>query len=182
MKRNIGIIAGLAALALAGCGSKDASDDASSSAEQVKLGAAKLEKPQPGEYSQVVEITKLEVPGLPAEASDQMRSALTAAQQGSFCLTKAHADRGYKDMFNDVGQGNQCTYTRFDVDGGTLDAQMECRSQQQGKATMKMSGTVTRDGSDITVVVDATGGPPPIGAMKMTMHRTTTRLGECKGS
>ncbi|HUD28632.1 MAG TPA: DUF3617 domain-containing protein [Novosphingobium sp.] len=187
MKRRIGIIAGFAALALAlalaGCGSKDeAGDGAPKSTEQVKQEAAKLVRPEPGEYRQVVEITRMEVPGMPAEAAEQMKSAMKATQEGTFCLTKADADRGFKDMFNDVGKGNQCTYSRFDVDGGTLDAQMECQSQQQGKATMKMNGTVSEQGSDITVAMDTTGGPPPMGTMKMTMHMTTTRLGDCKGT
>lgn len=183
MKRNIGIIAGLAALALAGCGSKDgAREGTPKSTEQIKQEAAKLEKPRAGEYRQVVEITRLEAPGMPAGAAEQMKAAMKASQQGSFCLTQADADRGFKDMFNDVGKGNQCTYSKFDVDGGTLDAQMECQSQQQGKAVMKINGTVAEDGSDVTVAMDTSGGPPPMGTMKMTMHMTTTRLGECKGS
>jgi hypothetical protein len=173
---------GLAALALAGCGSKDDAKDGPKSTEQVKQEAAKLIRPEPGEYRQVMEITKLEVPGMPAEGAEQMKSAMKAAQEGTFCLTKADADRGFKDMFNDVGKGNQCTYSKFDVDGGTLDAQMECQSQQQGKATMKMTGTVAQDGSDITVAMNTTGGPPPMGTMKMTMHMTTKRLGDCKGT
>ena len=175
--------AGLAALALAGCGSKDGRKDGTPrSIEDVKQEAAKLDKPLPGEYRQVMEITGLEVPGMPKDAADQMKAAMKAAQEGTFCLTKADADKGFKDMFNDVGKGNRCTYSRFDVEGGTLDAQMECRSQQQGKAVMKMKGTVGEKGSDVTVAMDTTGGPPPMGTMKMTMHMTTTRLGDCKPS
>lgn len=177
------------ALALAGCGSKDdaakggaANDGAPKSAEQVKQEAAKLDRPEPGEYRQVTEITGLEVPGMPKEMAEQMKSAVKASQEGTFCLTQADADKGFKDMFNDIGKGNQCTYSKFDVDGGNLDAQMECQSQQQGKAVMKLKGTVTDKGSDVTVAMDTTGGPPPMGTMKMTMHMTTTRLGDCKGT
>ncbi|AXB75741.1 DUF3617 domain-containing protein [Novosphingobium sp. P6W] len=183
MNGKFGIMAaaGLAALALAGCGSKDdAKDGAPKSIEQVKKEADKLVKPEPGEYRQVMEIKSLEVPGMPKEAAEQMKGAMKASQEGTFCLTKADADRGFKDMFNDVGKGNQCTYSKFDVDGGALDAQMECQSQQAGKAVMKMKGTVTEKGSDVTVAMDTNGGPPPMGTMKMTMHMTTTRLGDCK--
>lgn len=180
MMGKIGITT-MAALALAGCGSKDsASDGAPKSAKEVSEQAAKLIKPEPGEYRQVMEIKSFDVPGMPKEATEQMKGMMKAAQEGTFCLTKVDADRGFKDMFNEVGKGNQCTYSKFDVDGGTLDAQMECQSQQQGKAVMKMTGTVTAKGSDVTVAMDTTGGPPPMSTMKMTMHMTTTRLGDCK--
>jgi hypothetical protein len=191
MMRRIGITA-MAALALAGCGSKDdagKADGAPKSAAEVKQEAAKLIKPQPGEYRQVTEITSFEIPGMPKEAAEQMKSAIKASQEGRFCLTQADADRGFKDMFNDVGKGNQCTYSKFDVDGGTLDAQMECQAQpapgapqgaQPQKAVMKMNGALTEKGADITIAMDTTGGPPPMGTMKMTMHMTTTRLGDCK--
>jgi len=169
------------ALAIAGCGSKDtAKDGEPKSAKEVQQEAAKLVRPEPGEYRQVMEIKSFDVPGMPKEAAEQMKGMMKAAQEGTFCLTKADADRGFKDMFNEVGKGNQCTYSKFDVDGGALDAQMECQSQQQGKAVMKMTGTVTAEGSDVTVAMDTTGGPPPMSKMKMTMHMTTTRLGDCK--
>lgn len=175
---------GLAALALAGCGSKD-NDGKPKSLDEVKQEAAKLVRPLPGQYKQVTEIQSLEMPGVPKEVAEQMRSAVKKSQEGTFCLTKADADKGFKDMFNDVGKGNQCSYSRFDVDGGKLDAQMECQTPQQGnqprqKAVMKMSGTLTEQGSDVTVDMDTAGGPPPMGTMKMKMHMTTTRLGDCK--
>lgn len=176
--------AAIGVLALAGCGSKeeDAGQGGPKSAAQVREEAGKLERPEPGEYRQQVEITSLEVPGMPASAAEQMKSAMKATQDGTFCLTKADAERGYEDMFNGIGKGNHCSHSKFDVDGGQLDAQMECQSQQQGKAVMKVKGTVAKDGSNVTVVMDTTGGPPPITTMKMTMQLTTTRLGDCKGT
>lgn len=172
----------VSALALGGCGSKDDSSNGPKSMEDVKQEAAKLDRPEPGEYRQVMEIKRLEVPGMPKEAADQMQAMMKATQETTFCLTAADADKGFKDMFDGIGKGSQCTYSKFDVDGGNLDAQMDCQSPQEGKATMKLTGTVTDSGSDVTVAMDTTGGPPPMGTMKMTMHMTTTRLGECKPS
>lgn len=172
---------GLAAMSLSACGSKDeARDGTPRSLDDIEQEASKLEKPEPGEYRQVMEIKSLEMPGMPPEAAEQMKGMMKASQEGTFCLTKADSDRGFKDMFNDVGKGNQCTYSKFDVDGGTLDARMECQSQQQGKAVMKMTGTVNAKGANVTVDMDTTGGPPPMGTMKMKMHMITTRLGDCK--
>ncbi|MEE4454525.1 DUF3617 domain-containing protein [Novosphingobium resinovorum] len=175
------MIAAAGALALAGCGSKeDASDGATRSVEDVQKEAAKLDTPEAGEYRQVVEITRFEVPGMPKEAAEQMKTMMTAGQQSTICLTKEDAEKGYRDMFRNVGKGDQCSYSKFDVDGGRLDAQMDCQSPQQGKAVMKLNGTVRNDGSDVTVDMDMTGGQAPMRSMKMTMHLTTTRLGDCK--
>ncbi|EJU10842.1 hypothetical protein LH128_21810 [Sphingomonas sp. LH128] len=173
------------ALVLGGCGSKDDGEQAGSggapkSAEEVKHEAAKLDTPQPGQYRQTVEITRLEVPGMPKEAAEQMKSMMAAKQESTICLTRADAEKGYRDMFRGVGKGNECSYSKFDVDGGRLDAQMDCQSAGDGKSTMTLNGTVRRDGSDVTVDMDTTGGPAPTGSMKMTIHLTTTRLGDCK--
>ena len=111
-----------------------------------------------------------------------MKSAMKASQQTTFCLSKEDADKGYRDMFRDMGKGKECSYSKFDVDGGRLDAQMDCQSQQQGKMTMALNGTVTTQGSDVTVAMDMSGQPAPTPTMKMKMHLTTTRVGECKAS
>lgn len=184
----LGVMTG--ALVLAGCGSKDddgnaGGDAVPKSAQEVKQEAAKLDTPEPGQYRQTVEITRLEVPGMPREAAEQMKSMMTARQESTICLTRADAEKGYRDMFKGVGKGNECSYSKFDVDGGRLDAQMDCRSASegsanQGRSTMTLNGTVRRDGSDVTVDMDTTGGPAPMGSMKMTMHLTTKRLGDCK--
>ncbi|MFT4053540.1 MAG: DUF3617 domain-containing protein [Novosphingobium sp.] len=180
MKGSI-MIAVAGALALAGCGSKDdeGAGGAAKSVEEVKQEAAKLDTPQPGQYRQTVEITRLEMPGMPKAAADQMKTMIAAKQDSTICLTRADAEKGYRDMFRGVGKGNECAYSKFDVDGGRLDARMDCQSADAGKSTMLLKGTVRRDGSDVTVDMDTTGGPEPTGSMKMTMHLTTTRLGDC---
>jgi hypothetical protein len=178
--RNAAMGLGLAGamLSLAACGSKK-EQSGPKSMEQVKEEAARLERPEPGQYRQVIEITRLEVPGLPAEAAEQMKAAMTVAQENKFCLTSEDAEKGFRDMFDDIGKGSQCTYSRFDVDGGRLDAQMDCKSPSEGTAVMKINGTVTSDGSDVVVAMDAEGGQEPMGNMKMTMHMTTERVGDC---
>lgn len=166
------------ALPLAGCGS----DNGPKTAEEVKQEAAQIAQPTPGEYRNKIEITRLDVPGMPPEAAEQMKAMMKAAQENTVCLTKAQTDKGFKDMFKDIGKGDQCTYTKFEVDGGKLDAQMDCNSAQGAKSTMKMNGTVSSTGSDVTVMMDTSGGPPPMSEMKMTMHAVSERIGECKAS
>lgn len=168
-----------ALLSLAACGSKQEASTGPKSMEDVKQEAAQLDRPEPGQYQQSIEITRFEVPGMPPEAADQMKQMMTAKQDTTICLTKADTERGYRDMFKDMGKGDECSYSRFDVDGGRIDAQMDCKSAQEGSATIKISGTVAPSGSDVTVAMDMQGGQQPMGSMKMTMHMTTRRVGDC---
>lgn len=174
----IPVIAGLA-FSLAACGSKQ-EPDAPKSIEDVKQEAAKLERPAPGQYKQTVEVQEIDIPGMPKEAADQMKAMMKNAQVREFCLTPEEADKGFRDMFNDMGkQGEQCTYTRFDVDGGKLDAQMNCKAAQGGTGVIKLNGTIGERGSDVTMTMNATGGQMPTGKMNMKMHMTTQRMGDC---
>ncbi|TCM18924.1 uncharacterized protein DUF3617 [Novosphingobium sp. PhB165] len=175
--------------ATTGCGSKtdDSKEQASrqptpgaKSMDDVKQEAAQLQRPTPGQYKQTVQVTRMDVPGLPSEAAEQMKAMMAKTKVSTFCLTAAEAEKGYRDMFEGIGKGKECTYSRFEVDGGKLDAQMDCKSGDQGRAVMKLAGTVTAEGSDVTVVMDMSGGPGPNGQMNMAMHTTTQRIGDCK--
>lgn len=168
-----------AVLSVGACGSKE-EDSKPKSMEEVKQEAAKLDRPEPGQYKQTIEITRLDVPGMPKEAAEQMKAMMTASQESLICLTKADTEKGFRDMFKGMGKGNQCSYSRFNVDGGKIDAQMDCASPQEGTATMKINGTVTPGGSDVTIDMDTKGGQQPMSNMKMTMHMTSERVGDCK--
>lgn len=178
-KAVIGLGLAGAVLSLAACGSEKETSGPKTM-DEVKEEAAELDRPEPGEYKQTLEVTRFEVPGMPKEAADQMKQMLAAKQDDVICLTKADAEHGYRDMFKGVGRGKDCTYSRFDVDGGTIAAQMDCKSPQEGTATMTIDGKVSPAGSDVTVAMDVKDGQPPMGNMKMTMHMTTQRLGDCK--
>lgn len=169
------------ALVLSACGAKQQDKGGESkSMEEVKQEAAQLQRPQPGKYTQKVEITKMDVPGMPSEAAEQMKTMMAKAQVQTFCLTQAEADKGYRDMFDDIGKGRECTWSRFEVDGGRLDAQMQCKSGDQGQVAIQLAGTVTARGSDVTAKMAMSGSAAPAGAMNMAMHMTTLRVGDCR--
>ncbi|MPS70401.1 MULTISPECIES: DUF3617 domain-containing protein [unclassified Novosphingobium] len=185
MKRYVTMTAaiGLAMLA-AGCGSKDSGHEAegAKSIDEVKQEAAKLDRPKPGQYSQKIAVTGIDLPGMPKETVDQMKAMLAKEKVSEFCLTREQSDKGYRDMFESVDKDKECAYSRFTVDGGKLDAQMNCTAKDGGKAVMTLNGKVAEDSSDITVAMDMTGTAQGAqnGQMKMTMHMTTTRVGDCK--
>lgn len=171
--------AALAVLSLSACGK---SDTGPKSMEEAKQEAAKLDRPKPGQYSQKMQVTKFEVPGAPPQMAAQMQAAMGQAQEHSFCLTEEMAGKGFRDMFDKVGKDGACKYDRFDVSGGKLDAVLQCQNARDGKGTITMTGTVTPEGSDVTVTIDQQGGQPPMGNAKIGMHLVSQRTGDCTGA
>lgn len=175
-----------AALALSACGSKDESkntgpqDTGPKSMAEAREEAKKLDRPDPGEYKQTIEVTRLDIPGMDPKQAEAMKGMMKASQEHTFCLTPADAEKGFQDMFDEVGKGGECSYSRFDVAGGTLDAVMNCKNANEGTATIALKGKVSANGSDVTVSMDQSGSKNPMGDVKMTMHMTTARLGDCK--
>lgn len=182
-RRGALLVGGLAtiALSLAACGSKEPAEPAEpSSMAQVRQEAAELQRPLPGQYRQTTELKGIDVPGMPKEAADRMMEMMQKAQVREFCLTAEEADKGFRDMFENVGRDDgECTYSRFDVNGGTLDARMECKTPGGGTGMITLAGNIGETGSDVTMSMDVRGGSEPMGNMKMKMRMKTERLGDC---
>lgn len=166
----------LGALALAGC---NQADTGPKTMEEAQEEAAKLERPEPGLYSQTMKVTKFEVPEAPEAMKAQMKAAMGEAQQTEFCLTEEMSQKGFEEMFREVGNEGECKYQTFTVAGGKLDAVLECESPQQGKGTIKMAGNVGSDGSDVTVEVNTTNPASPMGNSVIGMQMVSKRIGDC---
>ncbi len=188
MTRNsvrLGGLIPLMALALAGCGSSEtaptasASGGAPQSAAKVDRAAALAVRPEPGLYDRTVEFKQFDIPGLPAETARHMKDMMTRNQEETFCLTREEAEKGFRKMFDNVGQTSKCHYDTFTVSGGKIDARMTCSHPSQGTAVMTMSGTGSRTDSDVTMTMKVTGAPPPMTEMNMTMHVVSHRTGDC---
>jgi hypothetical protein len=166
----------LAALALAGC---NQADKGPKTMEEAQKEAAKLERPQPGQYTQTMKVTKFEVPNAPPEMAKQMKAAMGQAQTTSFCLTKEMSQKGFEEMFREIGKDGECKYQRFDVSGGKLDALLQCESKAEGKGTITMAGTVGSQGSDVTVEIDTVNPASPMGSSTIGMQMVSKRTGDC---
>lgn len=175
LRMEIAVI-GFAALALAGC---NQADKGPKTMEQAQKEAAKLERPQPGQYTQTVKVTKFEIPNAPPETAKQMQAAMGEAQTTSFCLTREMSDKGFEEMFREVSKNGDCKYQRFNVSGGRLDALLECASKTEGKGTITMAGTVTSQGSDVTVEIDTVNPASPMGSSTIGMNMVSKRTGDC---
>lgn len=166
----------LAALSLSACGK---SDTGPKTMDQAKKEAAKLERPKPGLYSQSMTVTKFEIPGAPPEVANAMKGAMAKAQEHQFCLTPEMAEKGFRDMFDKVGGQGDCKYDRFDVNGGKLDAVIQCANATEGKGKITMSGMVNEEGSDVNVSVEQQGGKAPMANTQIAMHLVSKRIGDC---
>lgn len=170
------------ALALAGCGNNaDADGDGKISMDEA---ASEMEKngeairPDPGLYRGTTELVNLEVPNAPPEAKQMLEAMLGGEPQTmEFCLTKEEAEKGFEKMAKE-SQGEDCSFEKFDVAGGNIDAVMTCAAPGDGKARVELKGKGTRTSSEMTMVMDAKG--PDGQTMKMTMKTSQERIGDCK--
>jgi len=165
-----------AALQLAGC---DSANEGPKTIEEAKEEAGKLERPRPGQYKQTMTVTRFELPGAPPGMAQHLKTAMGQSQEQEFCLTEQMSEQGFKDMFQKIGKGGECTYDRFDVSGDKLDAQLHCQSEAEGKAQFVLAGTVAPEGSDINVSIDTNNPKSPMGAARIGMHMVTQRIGDC---
>lgn len=171
---RITIIAAAAVL-LAGCsgGNPDADADGKVSVkEAAKAAQAEMPRPQPGLYKTTIVMTDLQIPGMPPEMKGR-GAGMTRTMED--CLTQEEVDKGYEALVKQ-GQDGECSYEKFDVAGGKLDAVMVCQSQGRS-ARMTMTGTTTATSADL----DATMAMKFDGAGEGTMTFTTKheRIGDC---
>ena len=200
--RSIFLLAG--ALAIGGCGDQDggAQEDQLPGAQAEAGGTARGEQsatggdsegvsmaeaaeraqgivqPEPGRYRASVEIVNVSMPGAPPEAREQFRKMQQAgAQSREYCLTPEQASRGFAEMVRQANSNDSCTFSRFDVDGGEIDAAMTCERPGQGTGRMTMKGVGTRTSSDMTMTMNVQ--PPNGQAITMEMRSWQERIGDC---
>ena len=175
------VIAAAACLTLAACGGSnaDADGDGEISMEEAAARSADMVRPQPGKYRATVEFVDVSMPGAPQQVKDMMRSMFDKeAQSHEYCLTKEEADKGFEEMARQAQDSNSdCTFEKFDVDGGSIDAVMNCKAEGQGTARMVMTGTGTETSSEMNMTMNGEG--PDGQTMTMTMKSSQQRLGDC---
>lgn len=172
----------LAFAALAGCGepepggtSPEASGaDGISQAEMAERARDTIQ-PEPGQYRAVMEVLEVDIPGAP-DGSGEMLREMMDGQSREYCLTQEDVDKGYEEMARQ-SQDGECTFERFDVDGGAIDALMVCTGEQSNTMRMAMTGNATATSSvmNMTMTGDMTG----MGESTLRMKATHERVGKC---
>lgn len=177
--------AALAALALAGCGGSsdpDADGDGSISMDEAAAHVDQnkgIIKPQPGLYRGTTQLVDLTVSGASEQEAAMLKQMMGGeARTTEFCLTPEEAEKGFEEMAKQA-QGSECSFAKFDVTGGTIDAVMNCSGQGQGEAQIALKGTGSETKSDMTMTMNANA--PTGQTMTMTMRTTQERVGDCPG-
>lgn len=123
----------------------------------------------PGEYETRVEVLEVDMPGVPEEFTGQIREAMNQPFRG--CLTEADLEKPDESFF--AGENSDCTYDRFEMSGGTVNAEMRCAADGATQR-MTMSGQYREDGYDMKV--EMTSDQPE---SRMSWNITAQRVGDC---
>lgn len=171
----------MALLLLAGCGDSPTVEAENASVAEVarkveRAGGGKVMRFHPGKWQSSVTIEDLSAPGMPPQAMQGMREAM-AASRFEHCLTSAEAEKPSEDFFAGERGGN-CTYDRFSMGDGKIDAVMRCGGDD-GRQMIAMQGTYGPDTYAMRMTTDMAGRDGGVGAMTMTMRIDAKRIGDC---
>lgn len=168
----------VAAIALSACSSEpeETTPEGGVDLETASAEAAKLDKPEPGQYSMKVSVEKLNLTGAPEGVKEQIRTQMESGFANSYCLTPEEADKGFDEVYGQLTQDGQCQFSNFTVDDGTLDGTATCEVPG-GTMTYSMKGKAWATGSDLTAeaTLDAQGRQ-----MEMALHMVQERTGDCE--
>jgi hypothetical protein len=180
MIRSIAIAA-LATLALASCGKEEKKPV---TREKVIAEAGKLAQPLPGQYETRVKLLNFSIPGLPAAQAEKIKGMMgnVGGESSSYCLTPEEAKKGFEESVRKMGQGQgglKCDFTKFDVDGPKIAAEMNCSGQQGMQSEMKLKGTATAQSTSMHMAMTQKTAMIPGGEMNMEMELDSHRTGDC---
>ena len=176
------ILAGV--LLLAGCGGKGTADNGAvsmknASVADVTAKAKDLPKQQPGEWKTTTRILKLESSDIPkgSAVAKLMQEQMQKEQTDTTCVT---ADRMQRPLFERaVDPTGKCRYDHFSMQGGRIDAQLECPAPDgPGTVVVQHKGTFGATSFDVQTTMtrkDATGKDTGT----TTMEVKSQRVGDC---
>lgn len=133
-------------------------------------------KPRPGHWDVKLEMTDFDVPGMPDGMKKAIGQQFSQAGAMATCLTPEEAARNDGKFF-EPKNSKDCKSQSFAMADGRLDAKLVC-TRGSNTQTVNMRGTYGAEAYDL--VLDSQGqmnGQP----MKMTMHVSGKRSGECTG-
>lgn len=145
-------------LALAACSNSDDVDTAGADAD----GDGSVSMAEAGEAMEASGAVK-PMPGLYRISSNVMGQDITVEQ----CLTPEMVDGGYEEMMQN-NQDGDCTYEKFELASGNMDAVMVCNVEGAGEMRMEMQGKVTETTIDMTM---------KMGDLQFTSRQE--RIGDC---
>lgn len=149
-------------------------------AQKVHEAGADQSFVRPGLWQSKVTIDQFDMPGIPAEMAQRMKTMMAQQQEHGFqsCLTAEDVKRPKEDFF--AGKNNECRYDHFTMGGGKIDAVMHC-GKGDGAQTMQMAGTYSPDSYEMQTAMKVNAAAGDEGGMSMKMRVEAKRVGECTG-
>ncbi len=184
------IIAAGALLPLAACNSGPSTEESARRTGDIRLENASVEevakqtaaadeknRADPGQWENSYQIVALDVTGVPEPIASQMKAEVGKPPRVDHVCKKA-SDAKAIDPSKLSPQQRGCTFPKYVMAGGKIDAKMECDGPF-GKMRMTMAGTQGKSAYDITITQSqAMPGQPK--ESSMTIRLTGKRTGECK--
>jgi hypothetical protein len=172
------------ALPLAACNKGPQVDEKNASvaevAKKVRESGGEASFIRAGLWQSKVTIEKFEMPGMPPEMVQRMKTMMAQNQEHEFesCLTPEDVKQPKEDFF--AGNNNECRYDHFTMGNGKIDAAMRCGTTE-GTNVMQMAGTYSPESYQMQTSMKMEDGRAPEGSMAMTMRIEAQRTGECTG-
>ncbi len=180
---KVTFVALVAAIVLAGCGSGDADADGDGkiSTREVAAEAAGAVTPRPGQYESKVQLLEMEMPEMAgvdiAQMKKMMQKSMSTTTQ--HCVTAEDAQNAAKQMIQ-TPENENCSYSKFDVSGGNVAAEMACKNPDGSTSNMQLTGQIGREQTHMVMELDqALPGVPGGGKSHFKMQVDSRRIGEC---
>jgi hypothetical protein len=177
------IFLGVPLLCLAACNKGPDVDEKDASvgevAQKVREAGADQSMIRPGLWESKVTIEQLDMPGVPPEMAERMKTMMAQNQPHDFqtCLTAEDVKRPKEDFF--AGKDNQCRYDHFTMGSGKIDAAMRCGGKDRAQV-MQMAGTYSPETYQVQTSMNMEGaGEKTEAGMAMRMRVEARRVGEC---
>src|SRR4051794_10719605 len=119
------IVLVMAATALAACNKSPKIDEKNATpaevAQKVRESGADENMVRPGLWQSKVTIEKFEIPGMPPEVAQRMKSVMAEGKvhDSQTCLTPEDVQKPKEDFF--AGKDSACRYEHFTMGGGKID-------------------------------------------------------------
>lgn len=171
------------AFALSACSNgTDGNGDGTISREEVAEAASAI-KLQPGQWEHKIEIVDVSVDESKLSPEEQkflgamMKAMVGKVTTNTSCLTEEEAAKPDAAFLAGTDK-DECTYDRFDVSGGKIDAAIRCAGKENGETgTFTMLGDYQSDSYTMAMTMDVSS--PQMGVMKMKAKNSARRIGEC---
>ena len=180
--RRFLLIATLVPLAACNSGPTVTATNASEAEVKAKVAAATgaADMISPGRWEGTMTIRDMKMPKLPADQQANLASKIGGAKPFVSCVTEEDVKAKRAFFTGDKGDDKSCTYDRFTMGGGRIDAAMSCKNEG-GNMNATMTGNFSPDSYHMEMASN-TDSASPYAAMSMKMIVDGKRTGGCRGT